>query len=97
STYPRSLHDALPICHPEVVDRLVIVSTPFRRNGFYADILAQQGQVNAAAAEAMRQTPMYQLYSSIAPRPEDWPRLLSKIGEAMRSEEHTSELQSLAY
>jgi len=74
------------IRHPEVVDRLVIVSTPFRRNGFYADILAQQGQVNAAAAEAMKQTPMYQLYSSIAPRPEDWPRLLTKIGEAMKKD-----------
>jgi pimeloyl-ACP methyl ester carboxylesterase len=26
---------------------------------------------------------MYQLYASIAPRPQDWPRLLAKIGEAM--------------
>src|SRR5438094_9752592 len=74
------------IRHPEVVRKLVVVSTPFRRNGFYPDILAQQGQVNAAAAEAMRQTPMYQLYSSIAPRPEDWPRLVSKIGETMKQD-----------
>src|SRR5260370_11278570 len=27
---------------------------------------------------------MYELYASIAPRPEDWPRLLGKIGEAMK-------------
>ena len=54
------------------------VSTPFRRNAFYPEILAQQGQVGAAAAEAMKQTPMYQLYSSIAPRPEDWPRFWAK-------------------
>src|SRR5712691_2699927 len=72
------------IRHPEVVSRLVVVSTPFRRNAFYPDILAQQGQVGAAAAEQMKQTPMYQLYASIAPRPEDWPRLLGKIGEAMK-------------
>ena len=72
------------IRHPDVVNKLVVVSTPFRRNGFYPDILAQQAQVNAAAAEAMKQTPMYQLYSSIAPKPEDWPRLLSKIGDAMK-------------
>ena len=72
------------IRHPEVVNKLVVVSTPFRRNGFYPDILAQQAQVNAAAAEAMKQTPMYQLYSNIAPKPEDWPRLLSKIGDAMK-------------
>jgi pimeloyl-ACP methyl ester carboxylesterase len=66
------------------VRKLVVVSTPFRRNAFYPEILAQQGQVGPEAAEAMKQTPMYQLYASIAPRPEDWPRLLSKIGEAMK-------------
>src|SRR2546422_6124690 len=74
------------IRHPEVVRKLVVVSTPFRRNAFYPEILAQQGQVGAAAAEAMKQTPMYQLYASIAPRPEDWPRLLGKIGETMKRE-----------
>lgn len=74
------------IRHPEVVDRLIVVSTPFRRNAFYPDILSQQAQVTAAAAEGMKQTPMYQLYSSIAPRPEDWPRLLAKMGDAMRKD-----------
>src|SRR5205823_10958809 len=39
------------IRHPDVVGKLVVVSTPFRRNGFYPDILSQQGQVSAAAAE----------------------------------------------
>ena len=69
--------------HPELVGRLVIVSTPFRRDGFYADILRQQGHVTAAAAEGMKQTPMYELYARLAPRPEDWPRLLGKLGEGM--------------
>ena len=68
------------------VGKLVVVSTPFRRSAFYPEILAQQGQVGVAAAEAMKQTPMYQLYSRIAPRPEDWPRLLGKIGEAMKQD-----------
>ena len=74
------------IRHPDVVRKLVVVSTPFRRDGFYPEILAQQGQVGPAAAEAMKQTPMYQLYASLAPRPEDWPRLLGKIGEAMKQD-----------
>ena len=74
------------IRHPDVVGKLVIVSTPFRRNGFYPDILAQQAQVSAEVAEAMKQTPMYQLYASIAPRPQDFPRLLGKIGEAMKKD-----------
>ena len=42
--------------------------------------------MTAAAAEAMKQTPMYQLYASKAPRVEDWPRLLAKIGEGMSKE-----------
>lgn len=74
------------IRHPELVGRLVIVSTVFRRNGFYPEILGQQAQVNAQAAEMMKQTPMYQLYSSVAPRPEDFPRLLEKIGETMKKD-----------
>jgi len=72
------------IRHPEVVNKLVVVSTPFRRNGFYPDILVQQGQVTAAAAEQMKQTPMYQMYASLAPRPQDWSRLLGKMGDAMK-------------
>lgn len=74
------------IRHPELVGKLVLVSTPIKRSAFYPDILAQQGQVTAAAAEAMKQTPMYQLYASIAPRPQDWARLLGKIGEAMKND-----------
>lgn len=72
------------IRHPDVVGKLVVASAAFRRNGFYPDLLAQQEQVTAAAAEAMKQTPMYQLYASIAPRPGDWPRLVGKIGEMMK-------------
>jgi pimeloyl-ACP methyl ester carboxylesterase len=47
-------------------------------------------------AEAMKETPMYQLYSSIAPRPEDFPRLLTKIGEAMKVDfDFSKEIASL--
>jgi pimeloyl-ACP methyl ester carboxylesterase len=74
------------IRHPELVGKLVMVSTPIRRSAFYPEILGQQGQVTAEAAEAMKQTPMYQLYASIAPAPEDWPRLLSKMGDAMKKD-----------
>ena len=72
--------------HREVVGRLVLVSTPFRRTAFYPDILVQQGHVNAGAADALRPTPMYELYSATAPRVEDWPRLLDKIGALMKKD-----------
>src|SRR6267142_4443872 len=71
------------IRHPEVVGRLVVVSTPFRRNAIYPEMLAQQAQVGPDAVEFMKDTPMYQLYQRVAPRPEDFGRLLGKIGESM--------------
>ena len=74
----------LAIRHPEIVRKLVIVSTVFRRDGYYPEILAQQAHVHAASAEVMKQTPMYELYSTVAPCTDDWPRLLDKIGAAMQ-------------
>ena len=77
--------------HPELVGKLVMVSTNIRRSAIYADMLGQQGQVNAAAAEFMKDTPMYQLYARVAPRPEDFGRLLDKMGEAMAKDFDFSE------
>jgi pimeloyl-ACP methyl ester carboxylesterase len=68
---------------PEKIGRLVVASTNIRRSAIYPDMLAQQGQVGAAAAEFMKETPMYEMYQRVAPRPEDFPRLLDKIGAAM--------------
>src|SRR5258705_12849052 len=57
---------------------------------------AQQGQVSAAAAEFMKDTPMYELYQRVAPRPEDFPRLLDKIGETMAKDfDYTEEVRGL--
>jgi len=69
--------------YPTKVRRLVMVSANVRPDAIYPEMRAQQGQVNAAAVEFMKDTPMYQLYQRVAPRPEDFPRLLTKIGEAM--------------
>ena len=69
--------------HPELVRRHVMVSANIRRNAIYPEMLAQQEQVGPEAAEFMKDTPMYQLYQRVAPRPEDFGRLLGKIGESM--------------
>jgi pimeloyl-ACP methyl ester carboxylesterase len=39
----------------------------------------------------MMQTPMYHPYSSVAPRPEDWPVLLTKLGELLGQDYDWSE------
>jgi pimeloyl-ACP methyl ester carboxylesterase len=69
--------------HPAMVRRLVAVSANIRSDAIYPEMRAQQSQVNAAAIDFMKDTPMYQLYQRVAPRPEDFPRLLTKIGESM--------------
>jgi pimeloyl-ACP methyl ester carboxylesterase len=77
--------------YPNRVRRLVLIAANIRRDAIPAEMLAQQGQVNAAAAEFMKDTPMYQLYQRVAPRPEDFPKLLTKIGESMSKDFDFSE------
>jgi pimeloyl-ACP methyl ester carboxylesterase len=74
----------LAIQHPAVVRRLVLLSTPFAQDGFFPEMLPQQAAVGAAMASAMKDTPIYKSYMAIAPRPDDFPRLLDRVGEYMR-------------
>ena len=76
----------LAIQHPERVRRLVVVSAPFADDGWYADMRVQQKQVGAAMAPMMMtaETPMYKTYKAVAPKPDDFPRLLDAMGEYMR-------------
>src|SRR5580765_5058023 len=73
----------LAVKHPELVNRLVVVSANVRRDAIPPEMLAQQAQVGPEAAEFMKETPMYQGYVRVAPHPEDFPRLLGKIGASM--------------
>jgi len=72
------------IRHPELVRKLVVVSAPYKREGWYPELLAGQAQMGPAVAEAMKQTPLYTAYARIAPRVEDWPKLITKLGELMK-------------
>ncbi len=72
------------IQHPTVVRKLVVVSTPHKRAGWYPDMVAQMEQMSAAAAPFMLETPMYQAYVAVAPDPEHFPALLDKMGDMLR-------------
>ena len=81
---------------PDKVGKLVMASAWLRTDSIYPEMRAQQGQVSAAAAEFMVDTPMYQLYQRVAPRPEDFGRLLDKIGAFMAQEiDFTEQVRSL--
>jgi pimeloyl-ACP methyl ester carboxylesterase len=75
----------LAVQHPALVRRLVVASAPYARDGFHAEMLPLQAAVGAAMAEQMKQTPMYTSYVAVAPRPQDFPRLLDRMGELMRT------------
>jgi len=82
--------------YPDKIRRAVIASANIRPDAIYAEMRAQQGQVSAAAADFMKDTPMYQNYQRVAPRPQDFPRLLDKIGQAMAKDfDYTEEVRGL--
>ncbi len=74
----------LAIQHPSLVRRLVVASAPYAQDGFHPEMLPQQAAVGAAMAEQMKATPMYTSYVAVAPKPQDFPRLLDRMGELMR-------------
>ncbi len=75
----------LAVQHPKRVRRLVLVSAGFARDGFHAEMLPMQSQVGAPMAEMMKDTPMYRSYAAIAPNPAEFPKLLDRMGELMRT------------
>lgn len=86
----------LAVRHPDTVGRLVMASANVWRSAIYPEMLAQQGQMDASAAEFLKETPMYQSYMQAAPRPEDFPRLLDKIGKAMANDfDYSEEVRGL--
>lgn len=74
------------IRHPEVVRKGVIISSPCTRSAFYPEVVEAMSHMGGEAAEMMKQSPPYALYSQIAPRPEDWEVLLTKLGDLLRQD-----------
>lgn len=74
------------IQHPEVVRKLIIVSATFRRDGWYPEIVAGMEHLDESVAEQMKQTPMYQGYQRIAPRPQRLARAVQKTGCPVQEE-----------
>lgn len=66
--------------HPDAVRKLVVVSAPFRRDGWYPEIVTGMTSFDARTAEQLKQTPMYQAYKQVAPRPEEWSKFVTELG-----------------
>ena len=70
------------IQHPETVRRLVVVSSPCAKSGWYPEAQKGMGQVSAAMAEHMMQTPTGK-FSTQWPEPQRFPQFLDKMGKTL--------------
>lgn len=70
------------IDYPEVVDKLVLISTPYAFSGWHDfNATGMRGMASAIeqTAEGLKQTPIYQGYTSVAPDPENWITLVTQM------------------
>jgi pimeloyl-ACP methyl ester carboxylesterase len=66
------------IRHPGLVRKLVVVSAPCKRDGFYAEVLAAMAQLGPAAAEGMKKSPLAQMYPNV-----NWAVLFTKLRDLL--------------
>jgi len=70
--------------HPDLVRKLVLVSIPFRRDGWLEEVRAGMDQVGRAQFDQMSQSLMYAAWRSVAPDPDAFPTLMDKTGALLR-------------
>ena len=71
------------IRYPDLVRRLVLVSTPFRQTGWYPEITTQMSYIGRQGFQMMKQTPMFEAYAAVAPDPDGFPELMDKVGRLL--------------
>jgi pimeloyl-ACP methyl ester carboxylesterase len=67
------------IQHPEVVERLVLVSTPFTSHGWHPEMQTGMRSMGPESAEPLKQSPMFAVYREIAPNVDNWPKLVEQL------------------
>src|SRR5437667_248470 len=70
------------IQHPDKIRRLVVISSPYAKSGWYPEAQEGMGKVSAAMAENMMQTPTG-TFSKQWPEPQRFPPFLDKMGKMM--------------
>jgi len=76
----------MAIQHASIIERLVLVSTVFKRHGWYPEMTAAMDTMGPEIAGALMQSPMYQDYQQLAPRVEDWPVLVRQVTDLLKIE-----------
>jgi pimeloyl-ACP methyl ester carboxylesterase len=76
----------LAIQQPRLVRRLVLMSAPAKRDGWYPEVRAGFDAMGRHLEPMFRQSPLYPPYAKLAPRIEDFPVLIDKVGECNRQD-----------
>ena len=59
----------------------MVASAPFKRDGFYPEVLAAMAQMGPAAGAGMKQSPLAQQYPNV-----NWAVLFTKLGDLLRKD-----------
>jgi pimeloyl-ACP methyl ester carboxylesterase len=71
------------IRHPGVVRKLALASTPFKRDGWYPEVLAGMASISV---ETFAGSPIHETYLKTSPRPEAWPTFVDKMRQLLRED-----------
>jgi pimeloyl-ACP methyl ester carboxylesterase len=84
------------IQHPQRVRRLVLVSIGFRRDGSHPEVVENMDRFAPEMADMLAQSPLYEVYSRLAPRVQDWPVLIAKTSELLKDDyDWTADVEAL--
>jgi len=72
------------IQHPSLFRRLVLVSVPCRRDGWFPEVLQGMDGINSSLFEMFKQGPLYAAYAAVAPDADAFPALMDKTGALLR-------------
>jgi pimeloyl-ACP methyl ester carboxylesterase len=72
------------IQHPELIRRLAVGGLPYRRDGWFPEVLASMDQMSSAGFTYMQHSPQYAAWSRVAPNRDAFPILMDKMGELVR-------------
>jgi len=85
------------IQHPDVVSRLVLVSTVYKRRGWYPEMTAGMDAMGPDTAGHLRNTPLYEGYAPVAPNVDDWPKLVGQLAALLKVDyDWSAEVRGLA-
>jgi pimeloyl-ACP methyl ester carboxylesterase len=74
------------IQHPGAVERLVLVSTPFKRQGWHPEMVRGFDEMGPHIAEPFKQTPLFAAYAQLAPNVDDWPKLVTQLTTLLKND-----------